>query len=177
MTAGRLIGIEHAVRAASAATALSPQALLHSHTVPVICCSATCSSPWHCLPQVVSEGLLGASRAMAAGRNTSHAHAYLTYPLQYDLFPKDMADLAKANSIRAMSIGYRVLAAMTDMVIGNKQLLQVSVSATGWDPATCGLVDLTRLELYSIFAEQHLVSCARVGGSQHCDRAPAGSPA
>jgi hypothetical protein len=65
---------------------------------------------------------------MAAGRNASHAHAYLTYPLQYDLFPKDMADLAKANSIRAMAIGFRVLAAMTDMVIGNKQLLQVCAS-------------------------------------------------
>jgi hypothetical protein len=82
---------------------------------------------------------------MAAGRNTSHAHAYLTYPLRYDLFPKDMADLAKANSIRAMATGFKVLAAMTDMVIGNKQLMQVRVVSTGWDTATCGRVTCQQL--------------------------------
>ena len=83
-------------------------------------------------PQVVSEGLLEPSKGMAAARNASHRHSYLTYPLQYDLFPKDMADLAKANSIRAMAIGYKVLAAMTDMVIGNTQLLQVRGWVAGW---------------------------------------------
>lgn len=82
--------------------------------------------------QVVSEGLLEPSKGMAAARNASHRHSYLTYPLQYDLFPKDMADLAKANSIRAMAIGYKVLAAMTDMVIGNTQLLQVRGWVAGW---------------------------------------------
>lgn len=62
---------------------------------------------------------------MAAARNTTHSHSYLTYPLKYELFPRDIADMAKANSIRAMAIGFKVLAAMTDMVIGNQQLLQV----------------------------------------------------
>jgi hypothetical protein len=81
--------------------------------------------------QVVSEALLEPSKGMAASRNASHRHSYLTYPLRYDLFPKDMADLAKANSIRAMAIGFKVLAAMTDMLIGNKQLLQVR----GWGMA------------------------------------------
>lgn len=70
---------------------------------------------------------------MAAARNASHRHSYLTYPLQYELFPKDMADLAKANSIRAMAIGFKVLAAMTDMVIGNTQLLQVRAGWLGSD--------------------------------------------
>ena len=62
---------------------------------------------------------------MAAARNASHTHSYLTYPLKYELFPKDMATLAKANSIKAMAVGFKVLAAMTDMVIGDKQLLEV----------------------------------------------------
>lgn len=66
---------------------------------------------------------------MAASRNASHAHSYTTYPLRYDLLPKELAIMAKTNSIRAMAIGYKVLAAMIDMVIGNKELLQVSAQA------------------------------------------------
>jgi len=78
-----------------------------------------------CCPQVVTDNLLEASKAMAASRNASHAHSYTTYPLRYDLLPKELAIMAKTNSIRAMAIGYKVLAAMIDMVVGNKHLLQV----------------------------------------------------
>ncbi len=98
----------------------------------ILCQTSLCSTSSPCQTlyhmQVVSEALLEPSKGMAAARNASHHHSYLTYPLRYDLFPKDMADLAKANSIRAMAIGFKVLAAMTDMVIGNQQLLQVP----GW---------------------------------------------
>lgn len=80
--------------------------------------------------QVVSKEFVDPARAMAAARNASHAHSYTSYPLKYELFPKDMADMAKANSIKAMAIGFKVLAAMTDMVIGDQQLLQVNKSGS-----------------------------------------------
>jgi hypothetical protein len=93
----------------------------------------------------VSEGLLEPSKGMAAARNASHCHSYLTYPLQYELFPKDMADLAKANSIRAMAIGFKVLAAMTDMVIGNTQLLQVRA---GWLGSGAGVAPMVMVVVW-----------------------------
>lgn len=78
----------------------------------------------HEIHMVVLHEFVEPAGAMAAARNASHGHSYLSYALKYELFPQDMADMAKANSIRAMAIGYKVLAAMTDMVIGDKQLLQ-----------------------------------------------------
>jgi hypothetical protein len=77
--------------------------------------------------QVVSREFVEPATAMAAARNASHCHSYISYPLKYELFPTDMADMAKANLIKAMEIGYKVLAAMTDMVVGDQQLLQVGV--------------------------------------------------
>lgn len=62
----------------------------------------------HTCLQVISREFVEPAAAMAAARNATHAHSYISYPLKYELFPKDMAALAKANSIRAMAIGYKV---------------------------------------------------------------------
>jgi len=83
--------------------------------------------PWRAFlacPQVVSDALLDAAKSMAASRRPDHAHSYLPYPFRVELFAEDMAAIAKANPIVAMRLGYKILAAMTEMVIGDKQLLQ-----------------------------------------------------
>jgi hypothetical protein len=61
---------------------------------------------------------------MATARSPNHQHHYLTYPFDFSFFSSDMGDMAKANPIAAIRIGFKVLAAMVEMVISNKPLLQ-----------------------------------------------------
>ena len=77
---------------------------------------------------MVLDTILDSAKAMATARNPQHKHKFLTYPfdsnISSDMFASDMANIAKANPIAAIRTGYGILASMTEMVIGNKPLLQ-----------------------------------------------------
>lgn len=73
--------------------------------------------------QVVSSTLSETAQRMASQRSPNHKHNYITYPFDFGVFADDMAKIAKSHPIFAMHYGYKVLTAMTEMVIGNTQLL------------------------------------------------------
>ncbi|KAI8472903.1 MAG: hypothetical protein J3K34DRAFT_519435 [Monoraphidium minutum] len=75
------------------------------------------------MPQVVSHELRAPAVAAAAARAPGHAHAFLTYPLRLDLFADDMAKIGEAGFVRSMFIGYRILAALMESVLGDARLL------------------------------------------------------
>lgn len=74
--------------------------------------------------QVVSTALADVAKDMATSRFSEHNHHYITYPFRFEVFADDMAKIARANPIVAMHYGYKVMAAMTEMVIGDQQLIQ-----------------------------------------------------
>ncbi|GBF89728.1 2-hydroxyacylsphingosine 1-beta-galactosyltransferase [Raphidocelis subcapitata] len=84
----------------------------------------------HEIVMVVSNEMLDAARAAADARSPGNRHAYITYPLRFDLFADDMARIAKANFILSMFYGYRILAAMMESVVGNADLLSQITAAS-----------------------------------------------
>eukprot|EP00775_Hariotina_reticulata_P009160 gene9160-9326_t len=75
---------------------------------------------------VVADVLLESTKKMLVDRKPDHRHKFLTYPFNLDMraFSSDMAAVASSSFLYAMRIGYKILAAMTEMVIGNEGVMQ-----------------------------------------------------